>query len=171
MIIRQATEKDIPAILDIFNEALLNTTAVYAYKKATLKEQREWYQHKNSEGYPVFIGEDAHGVIGYATYGPFRLRPAYKYTIELSVYVDHRFRNHGYGKQLLIKVIEHATQKGYATMIAGIDSTNQASIALHVACGFHYSGTITKAGYKFGKWLDLAFYQLDLKGPSNPTGK
>jgi len=169
MIIREAKESDILRILEIFNHALINSTSVYAYEPATLDDQLSWFRHKIDDAYPVYVGEENGEVIGYCTYGPFRTRPAYKYTVEHSVYVDHRFRNKGYGKALLEKIIDSADQAGYQTMVAGIDSQNTVSIALHLACGFTYSGTIHKAGYKFGKWLDLAFYQKELKGPKNPT--
>ncbi len=169
MIIRTAQEKDVSRILEIFNEALINTTAVYAYKPATLNEQLDWYHHKLEESYPVFVAQVDDQIVGYASYGTFRNRPAYKYTVESSVYVDHKYRNKGFGKQLLLTIIEDASNKGYATMVAGIDSSNGASIALHMNCGFTLVGTINKAGYKFGRWLDLSFYQCDLKGPQNPN--
>lgn len=169
MIIRFAQEKDISGILEIFNDALINTTAVYFYKPATYEEQLQWYNHKIEESYPVFVAQVDDQIVGYASYGSFRSRPAYKYTIESSVYVDQKYRNKGYGKELLLTIIEDAQNKGYATMIAGIDSSNGASIALHIACGFTHVGTIKKAGYKFARWLDLSFYQRELNGPLNPT--
>jgi L-amino acid N-acyltransferase len=169
MIIRLAEEKDIEGILEIFNEALVNTTAVYSYKPATYEEQLRWYHHKIEESYPVYVAQIEDQIVGYASYGSFRSRPAYKYTIESSIYVDHKYRNHGYGKQLLLRLIEQAELEGYATMIAGIESSNEPSIGLVKACGFFHVGTIRKAGYKFGRWLDLSFYQLELYGPLNPT--
>jgi phosphinothricin acetyltransferase len=168
MIIREATKHDIPRILEIFNDVLIHSTSVYAYKPATLDEQIEWFNHKIDEGYPVYVGVENEKVIGYATYGPFRTRPAYKYTVEHSVYVDAQYRNRGYGKQMLNKIIDRAKEAGIKTMVAGIDSANLASIKLHLESGFTYSGTIHNAGYKFEKWLDLAFYQLDLNGPQTP---
>ena len=97
MNIRLATENDIPAILSIFNDALLTTTAVYSYQPASLLEQLEWFRHKTEAGIPVLVSEDDHGLTGYVTYGPFRIRPAYKYTMELSIYVDKRAQNQGIG--------------------------------------------------------------------------
>jgi len=171
MIIREAKESDVLRILEIFNEALIHSTSVYAYEPATLKDQLDWFHHKMDEGYPVYVGVENELVIGYATYGSFRTRPAYKYTIEHSVYVDVHHRNKGYGKVLLKFLIDKATESGYKTMVGGIDSANLASIQLHLECGFSYSGMIHNAGYKFGKWLDLAFYQLDLEGPTSPEEK
>lgn len=168
MIIREACEKDVYRILEIFNEAVLNSTSVYAYVPNTYQEQLDWFQHKLSEGFPIYVGEEAGEVIAYASYGPFRVRPAYKYTIEHSVYVDHRYRNRGYGKVLLEKLIDSAEKAEIKTMVAGIDSLNIASIKIHKECGFTHSGTIYKAGYKFEKWLDLTFYQKELSGPKEP---
>ena len=168
MIIRLANEKDIPSILTIFNEALIHTTAVYSYVPATLDEQLEWYHHKVEAGIPVYVAEDELGLLGYVTYGPFRTRPAYKYTVELSIYVDQRARNQGVGKAMMVKTLEVCEAKELKTLICGIDSENKASIALCMKFGFTHSGTLTKVGYKFEHWLDLAFYQLELKGPQQP---
>lgn len=107
-------------------------------------------------------------VVGFATYGSFRTYPAFKYTIEHSVYVHKDYRNLGIGKILLKELIDAANRDEYATMVACIDSLNDGSIKIHEKFGFKYSGTVTKAGYKFGKWLDLVFYQLDLTGPKHP---
>ena len=169
MNIRLATENDIPAILEIFNDALVNTTAVYSYEKATLEEQLEWFRHKTEAGIPVLIAEDDQGCLGYVTYGPFRIRPAYKYTVELSIYVDKRARNQGVGKALMVKILKVCEAKELKTLICGIDSENKASIALCQKFGFTHSGSMKKVGYKFNHWLDLEFYQLQLKGPAQPS--
>lgn len=167
--IRAATEKDLTDILEIYNEAILNTTAIYAYKAHTLEDRKQWYENKKQNGYPLLVFEKNNKVVAFATFGPFRPFPAYKYTIEHSVYVHPGCRNLGVGKALLEELIKIAIAAGYATIVAGIDSLNESSIKIHEKFGFKYSGTITKAGYKFGKWLDLAFYQLALAGPENPV--
>lgn len=167
--IRQCEEKDLAEILSIYNEELVNTTAVYAYKPQTIEQRRAWYQDKIASGYPVLVCEESSSVAGFATYGQFRMLPAYKYTIEHSVYVDKRFRGKGIGSALLKEIINQATIHNYATIVAGIDSQNEASIYLHKKLGFYHAGSIKRAGYKFRKWLDLEFYQLDLNGPKSPT--
>jgi len=167
--IRYATENDLEAILAIYNDAILNTTAVYTYKAKTLEDRVLWFQTKQKEGYPLWVYEHDGSVVGYATYGSFRSSPAYKYTIEHSVYVHKDFRKHGFGKALLETIINDANAKGYATIVAGIDASNTKSIHLHEKFGFVLSGIVHKAGYKFGQWLDLAFYELQLDGPKNPT--
>ncbi|MCD1257995.1 N-acetyltransferase family protein [Paenibacillus athensensis] len=167
--LRRAEEADLRAILDIYNEAILQTTAVYHYEAQTPEARLQWFRDKRETGYPVLVAEVEGRIAGFAAYGPFRPWPAYKYTIEHSVYVHRDFRGRGVGKALLQELIRLAEESGYATLIAGIDATNAASIALHRKLGFTPSGTIRRAGFKFGQWLDLAFYQLDLAGPAQPT--
>ena len=167
--IRHSEEKDLPEILDIYNDAILNSTAVYSYVPQTLEERKAWYKQKKASGYPVIVYEEDNQVIGFATFGAFRAWPAYKYSIEHSVYVHKDCRTKGIGTMLLKEIIEIANKQNYATLIAGIDAANEKSIKVHEKLGFTYSGTIKKAGYKFGKWLDLSFYQLELNGPERPT--
>ncbi|KIL37876.1 phosphinothricin acetyltransferase [Gordoniibacillus kamchatkensis] len=169
MELRLAQETDLPDILDIYNDAIVNTTAVYHYEPQTLDNRRQWYLDKRQSGHPVVVLEDRGNVVGFAAYGPFRAWPAYKYTAEHSVYVHRGFRGRGAGKLLLQEIIRLAERQGVATLVAGIDAANEASIELHRKLGFTHSGTIRRAGFKFGRWLDLAFYQLDLPGPEQPT--
>ncbi|MEI7026967.1 GNAT family N-acetyltransferase [Paenibacillus sp. y28] len=167
--LRQAEESDLPEILEIYNEAIIHSTAVYTYEPQTLENRLHWFRDKQENGYPILVIEEAGHVMGFATYGPFRAWPAYKYTVEHSVYVHKDYRGRGAGKLLMLEIISLAEKNGYATLIAGIDASNHESIALHQKLDFTCSGTIRRAGYKFGKWLDLTFYQLDLTGPSEPT--
>lgn len=167
--LRDAVETDLPMILEIYNEAILHSTAVYAYEPQTLEDRRKWFDDKTALGYPVVVAEEDQRIIGFATFGPFRAWQAYKYTVEHSLYVNESYRGKGVGKQLLCEIIRRVDAHGYATLVGGIDSANVGSIALHRQLGFQHSGTIRRAGYKFGRWLDLVFYQLDLDGPSEPT--
>jgi len=166
--IRQAIERDLTKILEIYNDAVLNTTAVYTYNVQSLAERKAWFQRKNKDQLPVLVFEENHQVLGFATYGPFRAWPAYKYTIEHSVYVDTASRKLGIGSELLKEIINFADKQKVATIVAGINASNDHSIRMHMKLGFEYSGTIKRAGFKFGRWLDLAFYQLNLAGPQNP---
>jgi len=166
--IREANEKDLMDILEIYNDAILNTTAIYAYKPHTLDDRIQWYEKKKQDGHPLLVFEKNGKVVAFATYGPFRAYPAFKYTIEHSVYVHKDYRNLGIGKILLKELIDIANVDEYATMVAFVYILNEESIKIHEKFGFKYSGTVTKAGFKFGKWLDLAFYQLDLAGPKKP---
>ncbi|MPM32610.1 L-methionine sulfoximine/L-methionine sulfone acetyltransferase [bioreactor metagenome] len=167
--IREANKKDLMDILEIYNDAILNTTAIYDYKVHNLDDRIQWYEKKEQEGYPLLVFEEKGKAVAFATFGPFRAWPAYKYTIEHSVYVHKDYRNQGIATKLMQEIIKIANAKGYATLVAGIDAANEGSIKMHEKLGFEFSGVIKKAGYKFNKWLDLAFYQLDLNGPEEPS--
>ncbi len=166
--IRQATAADVPTILEIFNDNILHSTAIYMYKEQTLEQRMQWFDSKQQNGEPLFVFEIDGEVAGYATYGAFRAYPAYQYTVEHSVYVHKNHYKKGIATKLMHVLIDHAKAHDVKTMVAGIDKENEASMIIHEKLGFTYSGTIRNAGYKFGRWLDLVFYQLDLQGPENP---
>jgi L-amino acid N-acyltransferase YncA len=163
-------EEHAQPILDIFNEAIVNSTALYDYKTRTLDDMNLWFATKKLKGYPV-IGavDDAGALLGFASYGQFRERPAYKYTIEHSVYVDTHARGQGVGRALLRALIGAAESHDYHVMVGGIDASNAVSIRLHESLGFTACGIVKQSGFKFGRWLDLAFYQLILRTPSAPV--
>jgi len=156
-------------ILSIFNEAIVNSTALYDYKPRTADMMRAWFEAKATGSFPV-IGAEGDGgeLMGFATFGSFRTRPAYKYSVEHSVYVDARFRGRGIGRRLLEEVIEAAREQDYHVLIGAIDATNKPSLALHERLGFTHCGTIRQVGFKFGRWLDLSLYQLILATPLQP---
>ncbi|MEO4055490.1 N-acetyltransferase family protein [Solibacillus sp. CAU 1738] len=165
--IREAIKEDIVSILEIFNENILTSTAIYMYEPQTLDYKLAWFEAKMAAGEPLFVYEEDGIVAGYATYGPFRTYPAYLYTIEHSVYVHKDHHRKGIGTKLMHALIDAANANRIKTMVACIDAENQGSIISHEKLGFVYSGTIRNAGYKFDRWLDLALYQLDLTGPKS----
>jgi L-amino acid N-acyltransferase YncA len=167
-VIRYAQAADLGAILDIYNDAILNTASVYYYKPHTIEDRLSWYERKVRDGLPVLVFEENNHVIGFATFGPFRARPAYKYTVEHSVYVHKDHRRKGVGTRLMMDLIKIANEREYATMVAGIDSGNEGSRVMHENLGFTNCGTIKRVGYKFGKWLNVTFYQYELRGPTTP---
>jgi L-amino acid N-acyltransferase len=157
------------AILDILNEAIAHSTALYEYQARTPENMRTWFAEKQAGDFPV-IGAEAGGVlVGFATYGTFRARAAYKYTVEHSVYVHHAHRGRGIGKALLLELIAAARAQNYHVLVGGIDIANRTSVALHERLGFTHAGTVREAAYKFGGWLDLGFYQLLLDTPADPV--
>ena len=166
--IRFATEQDAQAIVEIYNDAILNTTAVYKYEVESLLDRQNWLKQKEQDGFPVLIFEDNGEVAGFATYGPFRVYPAYHYTVENSVYVHPQHTRKGIASKLMRALIDHAEHAGYKTIVACIDTDNEASIVMHEKFGFTKSGVIENAGYKFNRWLHLGLYQLQLTGPSKP---
>ena len=160
------------AILAIFNEAIVNSTALYDYKPRTADMMTGWFDAKRKGKFPVLGMENDSGeLMGFASYGTFRAWPAYKYSVEHSVYVDARFRGQGVGKRLLREIIAAAQGQGYHILVGAIDAANSVSIRLHESLGFVPCGNIRQAGFKFGRWLDLAFYQLILPTPSNPSDR
>jgi phosphinothricin acetyltransferase len=172
MTIRTATEADLAGILPIYNHAVEHTTAVFEYRAQTLDLRREWFRAKQAASLPVFVAVDGVGgdrVLGFATYGPFRAWPAYKYSVELSVYVAPDAQRHGLGTGLIRAVIADARARDLHVVMAGITADNVISLRLHERLGFREVAHIPEVGYKFGKWLDLKFLQLVLEGPSDPT--
>jgi len=166
---REASENDLMAILEIYNDAILNTTAIYAYEPHDIEERKQWYDERKEKGHPVLVYEEDNKITGFATFEQFRSYPAFKYSLEHSVYVHKDYRKRGIGIRLMKQLIKSANELGYAIMVAAIDSENTGSIELHKKLGFEYAGTIKKSGFKFGKWLDLVFYELKLKGPEKPV--
>ena len=154
----------------IFNDAILHSTALYDYKPRSEEMIVTWFETKAEGSYPILGAEDEEGsLMGFASYGPFRAFPAYKYTVEHSVYVDARFRGRGVGRFLLEHIVDAARAQDYHMLVGAIDATNHASIALHEKLGFSPCGIIRQAGFKFGRWLDLAFYQRVLATPAQPV--
>lgn len=158
------------AILAIFNDAIANSTALYDYKPRTAESMVGWFEAKNRGRYPVIgIEDDAGTLMGFGSFGPFRAWPAYKYTVEHSIYIDSRFRGQGHGRVLLEAIVAAAVTHDYHVLVGGIDAANAVSIRLHERLGFTHCGTVQQAGFKFGRWLDLAFYQKILATPASPV--
>ena len=134
--IRTAGEADPPAILEVYNHAIATTTAVFSYHPHTLEMRREWFQAKQAAGHPVLVATVDNEVAGFATYGPFRVWPAYKYTIENSVYVAERARRRGVARALMNALLAEARQREYHAVIAGIVADNLPSLRLHQSLGF-----------------------------------
>ena len=155
--IRHAEEKDLPQMLEIYNDVILNTTAVYDYEPHTLEMRKQWFEMKQRQGFPVFVAEEENKIVGFSSFGPFRAWAAYKYSVENSVYVKADCRGKGIGKLLLQPLIDAAKQMQLHTIIAGIVADNEASLALHKQFGFIEVAHFKEVGYKFDKWLDLKF--------------
>jgi len=156
-------------ILTILNEAIENSTALYDYQPRSPATMQAWFEAKQRGQYPVIgIVSDEDRLLGFGTYGSFRNWPAYKYTIEHSLYIERTHRGQGLGRRLLVELIDAARRQNYHALIGGIDAQNAASIALHRQLGFEPCGTIRHAGFKFGRWLDLQFYELLLDKPAHP---
>jgi L-amino acid N-acyltransferase len=162
MHIREAQHKDLEIILNIMNDAILNTTSIYDYEIRTDEFVINWFNKKRLDDMPVLVFEINNQAVAYGSYGIFRAWDAYKFSVEHSIYVHKNFQGQGIGKQLLIALIDKAKKNGYHTMIAGIDAANQKRCGFHKKFGFFEVGRFKEVGYKFDRWLDLVFMQLML---------
>ena len=118
--IRKCVIEDLEEILEIHNHEIINSTALYEYESASMAYMRKWFTEKQVRDFPVFVAEHLGEVAGYATYGTFRTRPAYKYTVEHSVYVHHKHRGNGIGGMLLVNLIQSAKEQGFHVMVGGM---------------------------------------------------
>lgn len=161
--IRPAKPSDIENILRIVNHAIIHTTSNYNYETQSLETQTQWFEDKQAKKLPIIVADYNGKAIGFGSYGQFREKIGYQFTIEHSVYVADEFIGKGIGKLLLAELIKLAKAQGYHVMIGAIDAENTTSIAFHEKFGFTVCGNIKEAAYKFDRWLDLVFMQLILK--------
>jgi phosphinothricin acetyltransferase len=167
--IRPATSADIPAITRIYAEAVTHGTASFELVAPDEAEMTRRLSALLDGGYPYIVAEIGGAVAGYAYAGPYRPRPAYRFSVEDSIYVDPKAQRGGVGRALLERLIEQATQRGFRQMIAVIgDSAQTPSIELHRTLGFRPIGTIENVGFKFDRWLDSVLMQRAL-GPGATT--
>lgn len=161
--IRPAEKKDLPALLEIYNDVIVNTTAVYHFEPFSMERYTGWFEDRLHQGFPVLVALEGELVAGYATFGNFRPWPGFSNTVENSLYVAREHRGKGIGKLLMPPLIDSAKLLGLHTMIAGIDASNEVSIKLHEKFGFKIVANLKEVGFKFGRWLDLVFMQLLLE--------
>lgn len=157
--IRPAIEADLPAIVDIYNDVVLTSTASFEEQPRSLAGQHAWYAAIREQRLPVFVATVEGIVVGWASLGSFRPRPAYRYTLECSLHLDARHRGQGIGALLMQALVSAARAGGYHSIIAVIDADNRPSLQLHRHFGFAEAGRFREIGYKFERWLDLAFMQ------------
>lgn len=160
--IREATDRDLGAILDIYNDAVRETTAIWNDVLVDIENRRQWMTERQGRGFPVLVAELEGRTIGYASYGDWRPHDGYRHTREHSIYVEKTVRGKGIGKMLLAALVEKARSGGVHVLIGCIEAENRGSIALHQSLGFRHVGTFKEVGQKFGRWLDLACLELVL---------
>ncbi|WJY14085.1 N-acetyltransferase family protein [Pectobacteriaceae bacterium CE90] len=169
MQIRDANDDDADSIAAIYNDAVLNTTAIWNEKAVDADNRKVWIADRRRQGYPVLVAvDDADSVLGYASFGDWRVFDGYRHTVEHSVYVHKDRRGYGTGKVLMNALIARARDLDKHVMVAGIEATNTVSIELHRKLGFVDVGLLPQVGTKFGRWLDLAFFQLVLDDRLEP---
>ena len=167
--VRDALPTDLPAIRDIYNDAVLNTTAIWNDQPVDLGNRQAWFSARQAQGYPVLVVVDAEdNVFGYASFGDWRPFDGFRHTVEHSVYVRSDQRGNGLGPRLMSALIDRARACAKHIMVAAIESGNAASIRLHERAGFVTTGQMPQVGIKFGRWLDLTFMQLYLNPGALP---
>lgn len=164
--IRNADEADLPAITEIYADAVLNGTSSYELDPPTLDEMRRRFRSLAEGGFPYLVGEVDGSICGYAYAGPFRPRPAYRFIVENSVYVAPVAKGRGIGRALMQRLLGEATRLGFRQMIAviGDGGPDSPSVRLHAALGFRDAGKLEGSGFKHGRWLDTVFMQLAMNG-------
>jgi phosphinothricin acetyltransferase len=160
--IRPATKEDMTSVLEIVNYEILNTTAIWDYDTRTLEQQIAIWKEKQDKNFPFLVALKENKIVGFGTYGTFRHKIGYRFTVEHSVYVHKDFHGNGIGSTLLKELIELAKNQKLHTMIGVIDSENHGSIAFHQKLGFEIVGHIKQTGFKFDRWLDSVFMQIIL---------
>jgi phosphinothricin acetyltransferase len=161
MHVRPAVHADLPGILEIYNDAVLNTTATYDCEPRTLEHRLAWFEEHAKNNYPVYVAEDGLGrIVGWSALNAYHARAGYRFTTENSVYVAADHRGCGIGKRLMPPLVIAARERGLHAILAGIDAENDASIRLHASFGFVQVGCFKQVGFKFGRWLDVIYMEL-----------
>ncbi|ONM48720.1 GNAT family N-acetyltransferase [Nocardia donostiensis] len=162
-VVRDARLDDVPAILEIHNQAIAETTSIWDTEPADLGERLAWFHNRTTAGRPVLAAEIDGELAGYASYGPWRPKSGYRHTVENSVYVAERFHRRGVATALLTELLARARAAGNIhAVIAAIESRNTGSVALHERFGFRTVGVLPQVGRKFDRWMDLTLMQLTL---------
>ncbi|MDB6088967.1 MAG: family acetyltransferase [Gammaproteobacteria bacterium] len=162
MLIRDATSSDLPEILGIYNDVVSTTTAIYDERVSTLEERHAWFEARRQQGLPVLVAQLNDEIAGFSSFGEWRARWGYRYTVEHSVHIRRDCRGQGFGRALIEALFPRAAQLGMHVMIAQIDSEAIASLRLHEKLGFEPVGTFRQVAHKFGRWLDLVAMQRTL---------
>ncbi|MGV1964091.1 GNAT family N-acetyltransferase [Rhizobium sp. GR12] len=169
MFIRNAHSGDLETVTEIYNDAVVSTTAIFNDSIVDAANRAAWLAERTRLGYPVLVAVDDDGsVMGYASFGDWRAFDGYRHTVEHSVYVHIDHRGKGIAEALMKALIKHAREIGKHVMIAGIESRNVASIRLHEKLGFGSVEPIRQVGMKFGEWLDLTFMYFTLDDRPTP---
>jgi L-amino acid N-acyltransferase len=164
--VRPAQREDCSGILEIYNDAVLTTTATYDYEPRTLAHRQAWFDDHRTIGFPIFVALDQTGrIVGWSALNRYHDRMGYRFTTENSIYIAADHRGQGIGKMLLSALIESAKRISVHAIIAAIDAANEPSIRLHRGFGFEQVGHFRRVGYKFDRWLDVVYLELLLPEP------
>lgn len=170
--IRVPTAADFSAVASIYGAEVVQRATSFEIVPPSASELEARYRSLSSAGYPYFVAIDDARVAGYCYAGPYRERPAYRFTVEDSVYVDARFRGRGIGARLLDQLIRACEERGFRQMIAVIaGAANEASVRLHARAGFRLVGTLERVGWKFDAWQDTTIMQRRIGSGDSPPSE
>src|SRR5688572_16702906 len=161
--IRLARDTDLASINDIYNHFVLHSTCTYQETPDSPAARRDWFD-RHGPTHPITVAEMDGQIVGWGALSTFHARSAYRFTVENSVYVNHAHHRRGLGDAILTDLIGRARTIGHRTIIAGIDASQEASIAIHAKHGFVKVGHLAQVGYKFDRWLDVVYMQLMVSG-------
>jgi phosphinothricin acetyltransferase len=159
--LRDATVEDLPAVDAIYNHYVTTSTCTYQYEPNPLGARQAWFAG-HGPSHPVIVAVDGDEIIGWGSLSSFREREGYRFTVEDTVYVDHRHHRRGVGRAIVVELIARARRLGHRTIIAGVSAEQTGSVALHQALGFVEVARFREVGFKFDTWLDVIFLQLML---------
>ena len=160
--VRMAMESDLEAINDIYNYYVPLSTCTYQEQPETMDDRRQWFGF-HGEKHPIIVALENDQVVGWGALTPYHERSAYRYTVENSVYVHHEHHRRGIGSLLLDNLIGRCRHLGHRVIIAAIDGAQTASVAMHTKFHFEKVGQFDRIGFKFGRWLDVIYMELDLQ--------
>jgi phosphinothricin acetyltransferase len=168
--IRRAEIADLPVITEIYNEAVLTTTATFDTEPKTIDERKPWFE-AHGERHPILVAESEGQVVGWTSLSRWSGRPAYDDTVETSFYVQSAFRGRGIGRRLKEAILDEAVRLRFHSVIARVAEGSEASLHLNLACGFVLIGTLREVGFKFGRRLDVYILQKMLGASTAGNGK
>ena len=158
-----------PGLLEIYNQVVADTAAIYRDDPATAEERAAWIADRQSAGFPVLVAEEDGAVLGYPSYGPWRAAfPGYRFTVEHTVMIRDGLRGRGLGRALMEALEARARAQGLHAMLGSVDADNLGSIRLHEALGYREVARFPQVGAKFGRWLDMVFLQKLLDDRATP---
>jgi len=161
VVVRDALEADLPEILDIYNDAVLNSTATFELSLQTVQTRMEWFRGHGTD-YPLLVAVSEGRLLGYCSLSKFQSNSGYRRTAELSVYVEKTSRRTGIATVLMKSILERAKNQGFHAIISSISMDNLPSVILHERFGFIKVAHLKEVGYKFSKWHDTCYFELIL---------
>lgn len=160
--IRKATVNDLPAITEIYNDAVMNTTATFDTQTRSIEDRTAWFNNRD-DNFPIFVAEKNDAIVGYVSLNKWSDKKGYDRTAEISLYILPGFQGEGIGKRLIEFIVAEAQETHLHSILARITEGNEVSIHLHKAVGFEVCGQLKEAGFKFDRYLDVTFMQKMLR--------